>query len=550
MSDLSVFKEVGQLDLTRVEQFSPEWNLVREACEHPTHGLYFFTKAIWCTHIVRPEDNLFSRRCHLAPCMTLSDPSIHNLLLEWPRRHGKTTLIEAAAVHATTQNPSLRIAFYSSTNTFSQRVWRETRAGFETNHLLQFFYPELIPDFRNVEVWNQTEGIIPRDFSPKEPTFDTLGGGKATGRHYDLIFMDDMINEENVDSETAVAKAIEYYRLAYNLLEDTDDRIIVVGNRWAMNDLNEFIHREQPDVSILTASVWGPKLEGDYKCRLLPPVIMEEVEKIPRDEPLWPERFDRPSLERWAERVGPRIWSAHGLNDPADPEAVEFKLNWLRSCSVDAEAKTIHFLGDEAPTPLSQCNVYITWDPALGGREATSRNAILVTAMDSKGRIAILREWARKGDPLEVIDVFLDFCQLYDPWLQSVGLEEVLFQQVLGTLLTRRAEERRIRLPIVKLKTPRNIRKDQRIRAWVGGLFQAGRVYVRQGLTEFTREYSHFGVPGASRDLMDVLAYATQLWTKPPSPEDEKLIEEEEKEMEYNMGVTGYGPPFRRRVAR
>lgn len=482
--------------------------------------------------------------------MALSDPSLTLLLFEWPRRHVKTTLEEAAAVYFTIIDPSLRIAFYSSTNTFSQRIWREVRAGFETNALFQFFYPELIPDFRNVEIWNQTEGVIPREYSPKEPTFDTLGGGKATGRHYDIIFMDDMINEENVDSETAVAKAIDYYRLAFNLLEDSSDRIIVVGNRWTMNDLNEFIHKEQPEASILSASVWGPQLTGPYQCRNLPAPVMEELAKIPQGEPLWPERFNREDLERWQMRVGARIWSAHALNNPADPDAVEFKIEWLKYCEIDAENQSVIFAGDSQPVHFRDLNFYITWDPAAGGASASSRNAILVTAMDPHGRIAIIREWARKGDPLEVIDVFLDLCQLYDPWLQACGLEEVLFQKVLGRLLLERAEKRNIRLPLVKLKTPQNIRKDQRIRLWLGSMFQSQRVFVRRGLTEFVHEYLHFGVPGAQRDLMDVLAYATQLWTKPPSAEDRLQRDSESEEQEYNMGTTGYGPPFARRIRR
>lgn len=543
------------MDWSNTEQGSPAWHSVRRRCaEDP----YFFAKAIWTTHIVDRDKNLLNKSCHKPVCDALADPSLLVFLLEWPRRYLKTTLLASDAVHTLVrrvvagEEPNDRIAFYSSTITYAQRIWREVRWGFEGNELFQHFFPELIPNFADVKVWNESEGIVPRSRDPKDPTFDCLGGGKATGRHYDKIYCDDLINEENYDSPTAVEKAIEFYKLAFNLLEDAStSRLIVCGNRWSMRDLNHFIHTEQPEVAILSASVWGPKLSGKYKCRNLPKYIQDQVESVPLDVPLWPERFDEPALTRWMKRVGPKVWAAHALNEPSDPEAMEFRLEWLRKCRVLPERQTgtwnIWWEDRTEPTPLSACNVFMTWDPALEGKTSESYNAILVGAVAPDGRIALIREYARrKIDPLEVLDVFLDYCKTYEGFLTTCGLEEVLFQKVLGTLLLRRAAERSIFVPYKKLKTPRNLSKDQRIRAWCGTLFESGQVYVRDTLTHFPEHYQLFGVEGAPRDLMDCFAYMTLLFSVPPKPKEPWEVEEERWKKQESRGVTGYGSCLRR----
>lgn len=525
-----------------------QWTKLRRKCADDP---FFFTKAVWCAHIVPPKENLLSRTCHEPMCLAICDDRIKRLLVEWPRRFVKTTCAEGGAVHSyvraviNRKDPNDRTAFYSSTKEYAQRIWREIRWGFENNELFQFLFPELIPDFSNKTVWNEDEGIIPRTQHRKEPTFDTLGGGRATGRHYDTIFMDDMINELNYNSINEVQKVIEYYKLASNLIDDPDDRIVVIGNRWTMRDLNHYIHTEELETSILSASVWGPNLDGKYKCRNLPPEIMTKLEKVPAPSPFWIERFDEEALRKWQSSVKTRIWSAHALNNPVDPDSMEFKMEWVKSARVSQSPTgewLIYYEDDDDTVPLSSTNLYMTWDPALDGKHSESYNGILVLSVDYKGRVCILREYCRRGiDPLEIVDIFLDYCKLYSGYLRAVGIEEVLFQKVLGSLVLQKAMERGIFVPYKRLKVPTRMNKDQRIRAWCGNYFQSGKVYVREGVTHFLDHYQHFGIEGAARDLMDCFAHATQLFITPPHPDQRKSAEEEERQEEISRGLTGYG---------
>jgi hypothetical protein len=549
---VSVLDQLKGGDLLDLDQGGRLWELYRQAA---AESLYFFDKAIWT--LLPAERNLMSKRCHLPLCLVAEDDEIKRLLAAWPRKHMKSTVFtQSRPVHkfvrrvVAGEDPSDRLAIYAATKTNAQRHLREITNVLFGNELFRFLFPELIPTAD--EIVNQDELTFPRVLDRKEPSIDTLGGGKATSRHYDDITVDDMIDEENFDSPTAVEKAIEYWKLTRNLLEDDDSRLIAVGNFWGMRDLNSYIVANEPDTAVLTASIWGPKLEGKIRCRNLPEPVMELLRAMPQGEPLWPERFSREAYGRLLSELKPRIFSAQYLNDPADPEVTEFKDSWVRECdvvTVDDAGPCVEFSGDDGKTervPFSAMNLYMAWDPALDGKSATSKNAITVSAIDWKGRIFAVDEHVKREDPLQSMEAFLAMAEKYKPWLTAAGMEEVLFQKVLAGRLQDVAKERGIRLGYKRLKTPTGMRKDQRIRAWLGSLFEARKVYVRRKCVHLREQISTFGVPGADRDAIDSFAYHTQMWQKPPTPDEREAAEEEAEERQFNGGITGYGSALRR----
>jgi hypothetical protein len=546
---VSVLEQLSLTDLRAIDQGGSTWNLIREAC---AESHYFFNKSIFTT---RPANrNLITASCHLPLSLFIQHQLLipgSRTLIEDPRGFMKSTMVTKGGPNwllvrrvVRGEDPSLRNALYSSTMTNSQRFWRETKGEYEGNEWFQFLIPELIPDFRNAKVWNESEGIVPRAYNPKEPTFDCLGGGKATSRHYDIMFVDDMINEENCDSPTAIEKAIEYYLLTEKLLESEAEGIIVaVGNRWTMRDLNHHIHKNEPATAIFSRSCWGPNIEGEFKSRGLPEVVKELLARFPNGEPLWPERFDRESLGRQLAKLGPRLFSAQLLNNPADPDAVDFKMEWVKYCEMWVDANGLPWVlfdGDPEPVSFLNLNLYLTWDPAIESKSGRSRNAMLITGIDPKGRIVVLKEYAKKEDPRVTVENFLDLTNTYKGYLKAVGVEEVMFATVLKGLLIDKAKLRSLYLPIRKLKVPQKT-KDQRIRAWAGTLFADGRVYVRKGLVKFLEEYGLFGVPDATNDLMDCFAYATQLFTRPMATKEREQLDRVRKRNEMDRGITGYG---------
>lgn len=556
---MSSLQQLAYDDLRSIDQGGAEWHAYRKAvCD----SLYFAAKAVF-SQIPR-ERNLITMATHYPLCLALqavNDGEISRVLISDPRRFLKSTLATTdRPVHklcqrvVRQQDPSDRFGLRSFSALNSYRFWRDIKDIFERNQLFQHLFPELIPDFKTVLGWNQSEGTIPRDYNPKEPTFDCLGGGPAASRHYDDISEDDYINEENYDSPAAIEKAIEYHKQSENLLEDPRTGVIVtIGNFWGLGDLNSYICAHEPGTAVFNrGALHGPYLEGRWACRGLPESVTELLKQLPQGEPLWPERFDREALGQLLSSLKPRIFMAQMENNPTDPESTDFRLEWLKECevkSVDGEPCLIYYGKDgqpeDEPTALANCNVYLTWDPALDGRHSTSRNAVLVTSIDWRGRVAVIREHAKKEDPRDSLNVFLAFARAYAGYLRASGVEEVLFAKVLGDILRERAAAARVFLNLRKLKVPRGMEKDQRIRAWAGDYFERGMVYCRRGLVEFPQEYANFGVQGATRDLMDAFAHATRLFRKPPSPDAVRRQERRAAQVAIDRGATGYGSALR-----
>jgi hypothetical protein len=232
------------------------------------------------------------------------------------------------------------------------------------------------------------------------------------------------------------------------------------------------------------------------------------------------------------------------LCDPADPEAAEFKQEWLKECWVEMDTTGSPFLryeDDPEPLPFSALNLGLAWDPSPDGPTARSRNGLLITSLDARGRYAVLKEYAKKESPRKSQHAFFELATTYKDWLSCVVIEEVAFQKILRELVTEEAASRGLSLNIRKVKIPPRQSKEQRQRVWVSNIFERGDGYVRRGLTLFSEEYTFAGVPDSFRDLLDCFGMLTQALKRPLAPEMREFIAMRAREVEIDRGMTGYG---------
>jgi len=504
-------------------------------------SLYFFGKAI-----VGHVD--LNTRCHLAACLFLQDFDRPAKLYEDPRRHLKSSISTLAYplwifARRTVQgaDPKDRIAIVSSTKTNAQRFLRAIKSIVEANPVFQSFFPELIPQFGNDDVWNSEEIIFPRRANTPDPSIDTLGtGGKATSRHYDIVIEDDLINEENYDSPGAVEKAIESHKLNKNLLESPRDIQHVVENSWAPYDLNRHIVDKEPGVSIFSRSSfgWNPQ-----RSRHLSPKVMKLLEQHEPGQPIWPERFDAEDLAKLLQELGPRIFSAQYLNNPSDPDVVDFKEEHLRYFEFNGKGD-IRILPKRGVAmeivPRSSLSVCGAWDPALEEKSTACRSAVVITGVDTKDRVFLLEVYAKRRDPLEMIDDVLRLARKWSPDL-GFAIEDVLFQRVLIDVIRRRAPRYGFSESLFRgVKPLRGKDKDARIRTLIGSAFAEGRVYVQSVQTDFIEEYIQFPI-GKTKDILDAFAYSATLWRRGETTEQvEERNERELARLALRDPITGY----------
>jgi len=504
-------------------------------------SLYFFAKAI-----VGHVD--LNTSCHKAACLFLQDFTRPAKLYEDPRRHLKSSISTIAYplwIFARRvvmgQDPNDRIAIVSSTKTNAQRFLRAGKSIVEANLLFQSFFPELIPQFGNDDVWNSEEIIFPRRATTPDPSIDTLGtGGKATSRHYDIVIEDDLINEENYDSPGAVEKAIESHKLNKNLLESPRDIQHVVENSWAPYDLNRHIVDKEPTVSVFSRSSFG---WNQTRSRHLSPAVIKLLEQHEPGQPIWPERFDAADLAKLLQELGPRIFSAQYLNQPSDPDVVDFKEEHLRYFEFNAagDIRILPRRGVEMEiVPRSSLSVCGAWDPALEEKSSACRSAVCVVGVDTKDRAFLLEVYARRRDPLEMID---DVLRLAKKWQPDLGfaIEDVLFQRVLVDVIRRRAPRYGFSQSLFRgVKPLRGKAKDARIRTLIGSAFAEGRVYIQSVQTDFIEEYIQFPI-GKTKDILDAFAYSATLWRRGETVEQtDERFEREKSRLELRDPITGY----------
>lgn len=295
------------------------------------HNLYFLCKGV-LAYNRDLRDGEMSPRFHGPLCQeldTLVLPYGRRVDL-WPRGHLKTTLITIGkSIQDYLQNPNVRILLASASIDGAVKNLRMVKYQFAGNPILRWLFPECIPDMKG-DKWAETEVCLPRSRNLPESTFKCIGvGGHITGWHFDIIRKDDLIDEKTEKSPEVMESIIDWHLLTKNLLEGPHTGIDhLVGTRWSMGDLYEYVRRNEP--------------EYVYKC-------VAAIDE--RGQPRWGERFPLEDVtdEQGNTRIGlltmrtkdPYKFATQQMNDPRAEDIVEFHAKWLRYYSFVNQAMDI-----------------------------------------------------------------------------------------------------------------------------------------------------------------------------------------------------------------
>jgi predicted phage terminase large subunit-like protein len=451
--------------------------------EQAQASLYYLCKAVLGYRDLTPE-------LHLPIANLIQDPSIKRLLLVIPRGHFKTSIGTVGyTIWSLIRNPNERIMINSSTATNAERMLGEVKAQFESNELLRWAFPELIPNFNDRQVlWNSQSINIIRSNTYKDPSVDTAGvGAKVAGRHCTIKIGDDLVGEQAAESLEEMQKVLNWFELSESLLENPKENIDrQICTRWHF-----------------TSDVAAYIMAKDSRYVK---VIRSAIED---GQPIFPQRFALDTLEEMRERK-PKIFAMQYMNHPMAEEDLIFKPEWLKYYGVGAEGTLVPEDGS-GEVDVSKLTRYLRLDPALSTDPAACRSAFIVDGVDTKNRIFLLEVVAKRADPPALLEMLFNLIEKWKPHV--FGMEEVLFQRVFKMWFLRECARRGIHIPTRQLKTSTKISKDQRI-SGVSHYFQGGAVYIRRSENKFLEEYTTFPL-GETKDILDAFSYGPQMWTKP-----------------------------------
>lgn len=238
----------------------------------------------------------------------------------WPRGHLKTHITTMGkSIQEYLTNPNVRILLASASVDGAQKNLRKIKQVFETNTLLHWLFPECIPNTKG-DKWAEREATLPRSANIAEPTFKCIGvGGHITGWHFDVIRKDDLIDEKTQLSPEVMEKIIDWHVLMKSLF-DAPNRGIdhVIGTRWAMFDLYQYVIDKEPEYVKHIFGAWDPETH----------------------QPYWHERFHKDDLLRLREK-DPYIFACQQMNNPRDSAVTDFSSEWLRYYGFSDDAMNI-----------------------------------------------------------------------------------------------------------------------------------------------------------------------------------------------------------------
>ena len=232
------------------------------------------------------------------------------LLLSTPPRHGKTLLLSLFIAWYLGRHPERSVIFATYGQDLSDDVGRRIR-NLMADPIFQAIFPacRLAADSTSLRRFDTTAG----------GSFYAVGrGGPITGRGADLFVGDDLLKDSEEARSDTIRKGLQtWYREVAHTRLTPSGAVVIVGTRWSEDDLQGFLMREHA-------------AEGWELLNL--PAIAEAQDLLRRaeGEALWPERYDRETLDSIRRQLGSGAFVTLYQGHPAAASGALFKREWLR----------------------------------------------------------------------------------------------------------------------------------------------------------------------------------------------------------------------------
>ena len=242
--------------------WSPEekekWRLDRFRCLHD--HIFLGTEVLGMDFQENPHKLLFHEFVQKQPGTGLAlsdlDTATKKRMILWSRGTFKTSSVMVEIIQLVINYPNVRICFLTGGDHLAKRQLARVKRFFEkpTRRFITLF-PEFCGKIdvfnkkknewvqKDLKLGNAHEFTIPcrTNDTFAEPTFaiSTAKSVKA-GSHFDFIFIDDLVNEQNYRSVKALEKCYQDYLDICPLLEPTGF-IVMTGTRYSWGDTYEKI---------------------------------------------------------------------------------------------------------------------------------------------------------------------------------------------------------------------------------------------------------------------------------------------------------------------
>lgn len=264
-------------------------------------------------------------------------------------------------------------------------------------------------------IWNNVALQVVRQITAPEPTvYAASVGASMTGQHYDLVIFDDLINFDNVESESKKTRVEEWIqdiesvlnppsvtviqgKDGYCLPEILGGELIVTGTRYAVDDYyGQIIERQE---------------ELGFK------VFSRNIYKNGRDDSegfLWHEKYNAKRIASLQASLSPRRFASQYLNTVYEKDHALFNPQAIQVIDDRDVFTSAGRLCVRLPSGrIEVLNQIIAVDPAFSTSKTSDDCAVLVGGKLSDGRLVLVDAACDRMIAAEVVKCVMEFAVKY-----------------------------------------------------------------------------------------------------------------------------------------
>lgn len=461
-----------------------------------------------------------------------------------PRGHLKSTLGSVGYVlWRIYRNPNIRIAVATATKELAQSFIREVKQYLEDEELQERFWNNrphvsgrLIPVLDKVAsrrrdrlkwddefnesqdkkiIWRADAIQVMRPQTMREPTvIATSPGSNITGMHFDLVIMDDVVNDDTVATPEKIDKTLDWCQdlesvidpprvvlmgqIAARLFwEVVGDEALILGTRYARYDYYGHIldNLDLLEYSTFIRNVYvnGYSAENGF---------------------IWPEKFNEEVLAKIRKRQGHKRFASQYLNKIIADEDIILKpdnITWIDVTQYDLKDNLIEWkeyneVGVLVPKSVRPILVV---DPAISEKVKADYSVLSVGGLDAERNLYIFDTLYGHFNPNALVEYIY---MMVKKWkLKGCTVETVSFQQSLVYMLKTQFNRH---YPIVINEYRPKGEKKGRITTFLEPIFSNHKIYVNREMSkmqEIRDEISYFPQASVRDDIIDTWAMIAEI---------------------------------------
>lgn len=411
---------------------------------------------------------------------------IKRLMVFMPPRHGKSELCSIqfpAWLVGRDKDRDIILASYSAE--LAHDFGRQTRNLIAAQEYKNIFTTTLSEDSQAKGKWN-TDG---------RGAYNAVGvGGSVTGRGADCLILDDPIkNRQDADSIVIRDGVWNWYKSTARTRLSPEGAIILINTRWHLDDLAGRLLKQGAD---------------EWEVVNFPAIAVRDEEHRKAGEALWADHFTLENLEKTKKDIGIYEWSSLFQQAPILNENQEFRPHWILRRSRDEVLKR-------------DTRRFLTIDTAVSQRESADYTGIVKNYVDSENKWNI-SSFRKRMSPMDVIE-FL-FSSYEQERFEKIGIEKTVYLLTLKPFLDEEMRKRNIFLPIVEL-LHNQTQKETRIRGLIPRYESRSIIHIEEETADLEEEMFSFP-KGLHDDILDALAYMSQIAERPDNPYESTRIME------------------------